>query len=92
MSVFDRKTGGGVVAHVSIDYLRETLYGIQIIGCVGIARLGNTSYTLPQALFQSEHCVCEATCVIANREDGHASPLSPALRQQLESLRLAPST
>lgn len=85
-SVFNRPVGGGVVAQVSIQYLRETVYGVPIMGCAGIARLGNSSYTVAQALFQVEHCVSEATCVIAQRANGRADPLSDALRERLESL------
>ena len=85
-SVFVRRAGGGVVAQVSIRYLRETVYGVPITGCAGIARLGNSSYTMAQALFQEERCVSEATCVIAHREDGHADPLNDALRERLGSL------
>src|ERR1039458_2546429 len=67
-SVFNRRPDGGVVAHVSIEYLRETLYGHPIIGCAGVASVGNSSYTVAHALFQSGQCVSEATCVIALRD------------------------
>jgi acyl-CoA thioesterase FadM len=84
--VFNRRAGGGVVAHVSIDYLGEAVYGIALIGCAGTAALGRSSYTLAHALFQSGRCVSEATCVIAQREEGRAQPLSPELRERLASL------
>jgi acyl-CoA thioester hydrolase len=85
-TVFNRSAGGGVVAQVSIQYLRETVYGAPVAGGAGIARLGNSSYTLAQALFQEGICVSEATCVIAQRDDGRADPLSDALRQRFVSL------
>ena len=88
-TVFNRPSGGGVVAQVSIQYLRESVHGLSITGCVGVARLGNSSYTLSQALFQGGHCFSEATCVIAQRENGHAEPLSDALRGRLSALMVA---
>lgn len=90
-TVFSRKVGGGVVAHVSIEYLHETVYGIPITGCAGIAGLGNSSYTLAQALFQSERCVSESTCVIAQREGGRARPLGDTFRERLGSLIVRPT-
>jgi acyl-CoA thioester hydrolase len=88
-AVFNRPAGGGVVAQVSIQYLRETVYGTPVTGCAGIAQLGNSSYTLAQALFQGDHCVSEATCVIAQRENGRAAPLSEALQGRLSELMVA---
>jgi acyl-CoA thioesterase FadM len=84
--VFNRRKAGGVVAHVSIEYLRETVYGIPTLGCAGIASVGNSSYTVAHALFQSAQCVSEATCVIAWRENGRANPLGRSLREQLKTL------
>jgi acyl-CoA thioester hydrolase len=88
-TVFNRAAGGGVVAQVSIQYLREIVYGLSITGCAGVAQLGNSSYTLAQALFQGDHCVSEATCVIAQRENGRAELLSEALRSRLSALLVA---
>ena len=87
-AVFNRRAGGGVIAYVSIQYFREAVYGEPITGCAGIARLGNSSYTLAQALFQAEHCVGEATCVIAQRDNGRAESLSESLRERLGALLL----
>jgi acyl-CoA thioesterase FadM len=84
--VFNRKQGGGVVAHVSIEYLREIEYGRPIIGCAGVASVGNSSYTVAHALFQSDQCVSEATCVIALRDNGRANPLDGAFRERLRPL------
>jgi len=80
------RVGGGVVAHVSIHYLREILYGPAVTGCVAVSAFGRTSYTLGQALFQAGVCVGACDTVIAWREAGRPMPVPAALRHSLAAV------
>jgi acyl-CoA thioester hydrolase len=82
------RVDGGIIAHVSIHYLREVFYGSVITGCVALAEFGRTSYTLAQALFQEATCVGACDTVVAYREQDHAIPLSATLRSRLYEIRL----
>jgi len=91
-SVVERdRVGGGVVAHVSIHYLREILYGAAVTGCVAVSAFGRTSYTLGQALFQNGICVGACDTVIAWREAGRPTPVPAPLRLRLDTLRMRPA-
>ncbi len=89
-NVFERQDGGGgVIAYISMHYLREIFHNQSLIGCAGIARIGNTSYTVAHALFQNDQCVGEAECVIAMRDKGVAAPLDPTARALLQWLLIS---
>jgi len=52
-----------------------------------VLRIGRSSYTLGQGLFEDERCVATAEVVTVrlDPETGRAAPLSEALRAALES-------
>jgi acyl-CoA thioesterase FadM len=86
--LLDRDVSGGLVAHVSIHYLREIHYPDTLVGAVALGRIGRTSYCLAQALFQNATCVGAADTTIAWREQGKAAPLPPDLVRRLSSYKL----
>ncbi|MGB7405268.1 MAG: acyl-CoA thioesterase [Pacificimonas sp.] len=80
-----------IVASVHIDYLAEGGWPAPVQIGVGIAKLGNSSYTVGQALFQTGNCIALGESVIVNRNpDGPGGASLPArLRAVLEEMRLA---
>ena len=71
---------GLLVAEVCIRYLREGRYPEPLeIGC-GVARVGTTSFTFAQALFQEGRCIgtADVTLVHVHRREGGARPLTEA--------------
>ena len=83
---------GFLVAEVVIQYLREGRYPDLVRIGTGLMRLGRTSFTLAQALFQADVCIgtAEATLVYAHRKAGGVRPLPDALRNALLTYALAP--
>ena len=66
-----------VIASLHLDFLKEIKWpGRTEIG-TGILRIGNSSITLYQALFQNEICVAKAKTIIVQVDDlsGNAKPL-----------------
>ena len=74
-----------LLAHQSIDYLREGTYPGSLDVGVGVMRIGRTSYRYGMAMFQDGACtsVSEAVLVFA---DAHGPARLPeAYRQRLEA-------
>lgn len=71
-----------VLVKLEVEFLREVLYGSPVFTGTRFARLGNTSFTLGQAIFQDGQCAVSGTCVFAHVADGEtaASPLPEAIR------------
>lgn len=79
-----------LVAHQSIDYLGEVQYpGVVSVG-VGVARIGNTSYTLGLGMFQSGRCVGLSRCVMVYGNQTGPAPLPTPFRSLLERNLLPP--
>ena len=64
-----------MVAAVEINYLREGNYPDDIIVCSGIGRIGTSSWTIEQAMFQNGGCIATCDTVIVCRTDNQAKPL-----------------
>lgn len=64
-----------MVAAVEINYLREANYPDDIIVCSGIGRIGTSSWTIEQAMFQNGGCIATCDTVIVCRTDNQAKPL-----------------
>lgn len=80
-----------LVAHQSMDYLGEVQYpGIVSVG-VGVARIGNTSYTLGLGMFQSGRCVGLSRCVMVYGNHAGPAPLPAPFRAILARNQLPPA-
>jgi len=74
-----------LVASVSIAYLREGSFPEPVTICSGIGRIGNSSWTIEQAMFQADTCIATCDTVVVCRTDGEAKPLRAEVRAELES-------
>ncbi len=80
-----------VLARIAIDYRAEMFWpGLVQIGS-GVKRVGNSSVTFLQALFQEGKCVSVAESVVV-QVDGktrRAAPISADTRARLEALSIS---
>ena len=74
-----------MVASVAIAYLREGSFPEPVTICSGIGRIGTSSWTIEQAMFQSGQCIATCDTVVVCRTDNAAKPLRPEVRAELES-------
>jgi acyl-CoA thioester hydrolase len=74
-----------LVASVTIAYLREGSFPEPVTICSGIGRIGNSSWTIEQAMFQADTCIATCDTVVVCRTDGEAKPLRAEVRAELES-------
>jgi len=74
-----------MVASVTIAYLREGSFPEPVTICSGIGRIGSSSWTIEQAMFQSGQCIATCDTVVVCRTDGEAKPLRAEVRAELES-------
>ncbi|TDH63405.1 acyl-CoA thioesterase [Dankookia rubra] len=74
---------GMAVARVEIDYLREIHYPGQVRIGTCVARVGRSSITVEQALFQGETCFATSrgVMVMLDRETRRPAEMPAALRQ-----------
>ena len=80
-----------VVARLLIDFRAELFWpGTVDIG-TGVLKVGRSSFTLAQGLFNDGRLVAttEATIVMVNKESRRSTPLPPATVDILHSLQLA---
>lgn len=77
-----------LIVRVEINYLAESYFPEHVKIASGIFKIGNSSWEVASAAFQSGKCVgtCSTTTVMTSK-DG-ASPISDALRAALEGLRV----
>jgi acyl-CoA thioester hydrolase len=78
-----------LIVRVEINYLAESYFPEHVKIASGIQRIGNSSWEVASAAFQSGKCVatCVTTTVMTNK-DG-ATPLTDGLRTALERLRVS---
>lgn len=82
----ERPTGQRtLVASVTIAYLREGSFPEPVTVCSGIGRIGTSSWTIEQAMFQTGACIATCDTVVVCRTDGEAKPLPAEMRAELES-------
>jgi len=73
-----------LIAHQSIDYLREASYpGTLEIG-IGVLRIGNSSYTYGMAMFQEGACVSVSDAVLVYADSNGPARLPDHYRRRLE--------
>jgi acyl-CoA thioester hydrolase len=85
-----------VVAEVTISYLAEGGFPDPVTLGSGVLRIGGSSHSIAQGLFQNGRCigVADTTLVYVSAADGAARPLNDEMRRRLEALMLktAPTT
>ncbi len=74
-----------VIASLKLDFLKEITWPGQVDIGTGILKIGNSSITLLQRLFQNGECVAQAETIIVQVDDETrgGSPLSAAARHTL---------
>jgi acyl-CoA thioester hydrolase len=78
-----------LIAHQSIDYLREGSYpGTLDIG-VGVLRIGNSSYTYGMAMFQEGLCVSVSEAVLVFADASGPARLPDEYRRRLDGWLIA---
>jgi acyl-CoA thioester hydrolase len=79
---------GMAVARVEIDYLREIHYPGRVRIGTCVARVGRSSITVEQALFQGETCFATSrgVMVMLDRETRRPAEMPPTLRTGFEAL------
>jgi acyl-CoA thioester hydrolase len=75
-----------VIASLNLQFIRELVWPGRVEIGTGIVRIGNSSVTLFQQLFQKNVCVASAETVIVqvNDQRGGSERLSDAARKALE--------
>jgi acyl-CoA thioester hydrolase len=73
-----------MVAAVEINYLAEGNFPDPVQIATGIGRLGTSSWTIVQAMFQNGRCIATCDTVVVCRTDGEAKPLRAAMVAELE--------
>lgn len=84
---FDRRRLRMVMVSVAMNYLREGRYPGQLTVATGVTRVGESSFTIAQALFQKGECIGASESTTVNTQDGVSAPLPPEFRSALEALR-----
>lgn len=74
-----------MVAMVEINYLAEGNFPDPVLIATGIGRLGTSSWTIVQAMFQNGRCIATCDTVVVCRTDGEAKPLRAAMVTELEA-------
>ena len=74
-----------VIASLHLDFLREITWPGQVDIGTGVVRIGSSSLTLLQQLFQHDRCVASAKTVIVQVDDatGRSKPLTQKAKEQL---------
>jgi len=78
-----------VIADVHIAYLAEAFHPNTLIVGTGALKMGNTSYTLGQALFQNGQCVGVCETVLVNTDGTKPAPMPVEGREALQALMIA---
>ncbi|KAB2857005.1 MAG: acyl-CoA thioesterase, partial [Sphingopyxis terrae] len=74
-----------MVAAVEINYLAEGNFPDPVEIATGIGRIGTSSWTIVQAMFQNGRAIATCDSVIVCRTDGAAKPLRTEMVTELES-------
>jgi acyl-CoA thioester hydrolase len=72
-----------MVAAVEINYLAEGNFPDPVAIATGIGRIGNSSWSIIQAMFQNGHVIATCDTVVVCRTDGQAKPLGAEMVAEL---------
>jgi acyl-CoA thioester hydrolase len=77
-----------VIARLELDYHAELTWPGQVEIGTRLLRLGRSSFTFAQGIFQNGRCAASAVTVIVlmNEATRRSTPLPPDLAQELERL------
>ncbi|MEQ1510956.1 MAG: acyl-CoA thioesterase [Sphingopyxis sp.] len=75
-----------MVAVVEINYLAEGNFPDPVTITSGVGRVGTSSWTIIQAMFQNGACIATCDSVVVCRTDGEAKPLRSAMAAELGKL------
>lgn len=78
-----------LIAHQSIDYLREAGYPGTLEVAIGVLRVGHSSYTYGMAMFQEGSCVSISDAVLVYADASGPVGLPDHYRRRLEAWRIA---
>lgn len=80
-----------VIARLAIDFRRELFWPGEVMVGTGVARLGRSSFTLRQAIFDGDHAAAEAesVLVLTDRASRRSTPIPEALRAALRAFQIA---
>lgn len=79
-----------MVAAVEINYLREGNFPDDVVIASGIGRIGTSSWTIEQAMFQRDQCIATCDTVVVCRTDNQAKPLRAEIVEALAGLKTSP--
>ena len=87
----DEILSGFVLAKLTLQFRREVRFPGDVEIGTGVSRLGTTSYTLTQGLFQDGECMAnaEVVTVLISKETGRPTPLTAEIREVLERISLS---
>lgn len=74
-----------MVAAVEINYLAEGNFPDPVRIATGIGRIGTSSWTIVQAMFQNGRCIATCDTVVVCRTDDQAKPLRAGIVAGLEA-------
>lgn len=79
-----------VVARMALDFRGEIQWPGSVNIGTGVQKIGTSSVTVAQVIYQNDRCVAEAETVIVQLDTASRSsrPLSDAARTRLEALQL----
>ena len=80
-----------MVAAVEINYLAEGNFPDPVQIATGIGRLGTSSWTIVQAMFQNGGCIATCDTVVVCRTDGQVMPLRAEMVAELEAKLATPA-
>ncbi|HEV2597492.1 acyl-CoA thioesterase [Sphingopyxis sp.] len=80
-----------MVAAVEINYLAEGNFPDPVQIATGIGRLGTSSWTIVQAMFQNGRAIATCDTVVVCRTDGEAKPLRAEMVVELEAKLARPA-
>lgn len=83
---FRERDFAGVVAETHCRYLAEANFPDPVEVMCSIARIGNSSYDVHQALFQNGVCVGLCECVMVLVQAGKAMPIPAAVRERMQAI------
>ena len=79
-----------MVAAVEINYLAEGHFPEPVQIATGTGRIGTSSWTIVQAMFQNGYCIATCDTVVVCRTDGEAKPLRAEMVAGLKANMASP--
>jgi len=79
-----------VIAALHLNFIKEVSWPGRVDIGTGVLKIGNSSITLHQQLFQQEKCVASAETVIVqvDNESRKSAPLGAAAKEKLERWKI----